>query len=254
MNAPLLRASGLRQALRRGRRRRRHHDRRRPGERVSLIGSNGAGKTTLRQHDHRLSQARRRPHRASTAATSRALAPRAITRLGVAPLVPDPAALRRPDGARQHARRASPASDQRLSFWQPAHRAGGGRARRALLERFRLARAPRAPRRRAARRREEAARHRDGADRRAQAAAARRADQRRLGRREVPDDGHDHDGARPRADDRALRRARHGHRRALRRAAWSRSTPAASSPTARPRPRSRTDDVRRYVTGELLAE
>ena len=75
-------ASGLREELRRGRRRQRHHVDVAGGERVSLIGSNGAGKTTfvnmitgyLKPDAGRIR---------STAATSRRLAPRAITRLGV---------------------------------------------------------------------------------------------------------------------------------------------------------------------------
>ena len=73
-------------------------------------------------------------------------------------------------------------------------------------------------------------------------------------RREVPDDGHHHGGARRRGDDRALRRARHGHRRALRRPRDRLlQRPHHRRRRARRR-RSATDDVRRYVTGELLAE
>ena len=71
------------QAFRRGRRRQRHRSARSRGERVSLIGSNGAGKTTLvnmitgyLKPDAGRDDARRARHHR--------LAPRAITRLGVA--------------------------------------------------------------------------------------------------------------------------------------------------------------------------
>ena len=80
-------------------------------------------------------------------------------------LVPDSAAVRRADGARQHAGR------QRLPRPAPALLAAGAHAPRrcaradALLRALRARRAPRAPRRRAARRRAQAARHRDGAHR-----------------------------------------------------------------------------------------
>ena len=111
---------------------------------------------------------------------------------------------------------ANACHDQRLSFWQPAQRPEAIDRAERLLERFRLGehrdrRVAELPG--GVRKLLDIAMALTGAP---QAAAARRADQRRLGRREVPDDGHHHVGARPRGDDRALRRARHGHRRALR--------------------------------------
>ena len=74
------------------------------GERVSLIGSNGAGKTTFVNMITGYLKPDDGPH---------PLDGRDITRAGAArdhpprrgALVPDPAAVRRPDGARQHAGR-----------------------------------------------------------------------------------------------------------------------------------------------------
>ena len=90
-------------------------------------------------------------------------------------------------------------------------------ATEAVLARFELARLRGAAGRIAARGHPQAARRRHGAVEPLAAAAARRADQRRLGRREVRHHGRrDGRGARRRRDG-DLRRARHGHRRALRR-------------------------------------
>ncbi len=207
----------------------------------------------LRQHDHRLSQARRRPI-GFDGRDITALAPRAITRLGVARSFQIPQ-LYGDLTVLDNMLVANACHDQRLSFWQPAQRAEAIERAERLLERFRLGehrgrRVAELPG--GVRKLLDIAMALTGAP---QAAAARRADQRRLGRREVPDDGHrscrrsadeamtvlfvEHDMdiveryAEPRG--RLLRGPHHRRRRARAR-------------------RSATADVRRYVTGELLAE
>jgi len=107
-----------------------------PGERVSLIGSNGAGKTTLvnmitgylKPDDGRISFDGR---------DITALAPRAITRLGVARSFQIPQVygdLTVLDNLLV----ANACHDQRLSFWQPAQRPEAIDRAERLLERFRL--------------------------------------------------------------------------------------------------------------------
>jgi len=107
-----------------------------PGECVSLIGSNGAGKTTLvnmitgylKPDDGRISFDGR---------DITALAPRAITRLGVASSFQIPQVygdLTVLDNLLV----ANACHDQRLSFWQPAQRPEAIDRAERLLERFRL--------------------------------------------------------------------------------------------------------------------
>ena len=74
------------------------------GEHVSLIGSNGAGKTTFVN----MITGYLKPDAGRISFDGRDITPLAAARDHAPrrrPLVPDPAALRRPDGARQHARR-----------------------------------------------------------------------------------------------------------------------------------------------------
>ena len=174
----------------------RHHDRRRRRRARQPDRQQRRRQDHLRQHDHRLPQARRRPHRASTAATSRrsrrarspasASRARSRSRSSTATLT-----------VLDNMLVAIACHDQRLSLLAagaPAPRRSS--APSALLERFGLAE-----------HRERRVAELPGGVRKlldiamaltgaAAAAAARRADQRRLGRGEVPDDGHDHDGAR----------------------------------------------------------
>ena len=107
------------------------------GERVSLVGSNGAGKTTfvnmitgyLKPDAGRITLAGR---------DITALQPRAITRLGVArsfqipQLYPDLTVL-------DNMLVANACHDQRLSLWQPARRSDAVARAMALLARMRLA-------------------------------------------------------------------------------------------------------------------
>jgi len=107
------------------------------GERVSLIGSNGAGKTTfvnmitgyLKPDEGRI---------VLDGQDITALAPRAITRLGVARSFQIPqlcAELTVLDNMLV----AIACHEQRFSFWRPAHAPDGVAQADALLERFRLA-------------------------------------------------------------------------------------------------------------------
>jgi branched-chain amino acid transport system ATP-binding protein len=106
------------------------------GERVSLIGSNGAGKTTLvnmvtgylKPDDGRIGFDGR---------DITALAPRAITRLGVARSFQIPQ-LYGDLTVLDNMLVANACHDQRLSFWQPAQRAEAIDRAERLLERFRL--------------------------------------------------------------------------------------------------------------------
>ncbi|MDM0107223.1 ABC transporter ATP-binding protein [Variovorax sp. J22R24] len=107
------------------------------GERVSLIGSNGAGKTTfvnmitgyLKPDEGRI---------VLDGQDVTALAPRAITRLGVARSFQIPQ-LYADLTALDNMLVANACHDQRLSFWQPARRSEALDRADALLERFRLA-------------------------------------------------------------------------------------------------------------------
>ena len=106
------------------------------GERVSLIGSNGAGKTTfvnmitgyLKPDAGRISFAGR---------DVTALAPRAITRLGVARSFQIPQ-LYGDLTVLDNLLVANACHDGRLSFWQPAQRPEAIDRAERLLERFRL--------------------------------------------------------------------------------------------------------------------
>jgi len=170
------------------------------GERVSLIGSNGAGKTTFVN----MITGYLKPDAGRIVLDGRditALEPRTITRLGVARSFQIPQ-LYGDLSVLDNMLVANACHDQRLSFRLPAHRADAVERAERLLERFR---APPPSRRRPRGRRSQAARHRDGAQRFAASAAARRADQRRLGRREVSAHGHRDGRARRRRDVRALR-------------------------------------------------
>ena len=107
------------------------------GERVSLIGSNGAGKTTfvnmitgyLKPDTGRITLAGR---------DITPLQPRAITRLGVARSFQIPQ-LYGDLTVLDNMLVANACHDQRLSFWQPARRAEAVDRAMALLQRFRLA-------------------------------------------------------------------------------------------------------------------
>ena len=107
-----------------------------PGERVSLIGSNGAGKTTLvnmitgylKPDDGRIFFDGR---------DVTALDPRAITRLGVARSFQIPQ-LYGDLTVLDNLLVANACHDQRLSFWQPAQRPEAIERAERLLERFRL--------------------------------------------------------------------------------------------------------------------
>ncbi|MDM0002396.1 ABC transporter ATP-binding protein [Variovorax sp. J22P240] len=106
------------------------------GERVSLIGSNGAGKTTfvnmitgyLKPDEGRITL---------DGQDVTALAPRAITRLGVARSFQIPQ-LYGDLTTLDNMLVANACHDQRLSFWQPARRSEALDRADALLERFRL--------------------------------------------------------------------------------------------------------------------
>jgi branched-chain amino acid transport system ATP-binding protein len=107
------------------------------GERVSLIGSNGAGKTTfvnmitgyLKPDVGRITLADR---------DITPLHPRAITRLGVARSFQIPQ-LYGDLTVLDNMLVANACHDQALSFWQPARRSSAIDRANALLERFRLA-------------------------------------------------------------------------------------------------------------------
>ena len=203
-------------ALRRGRRRRRHLDRRSPaGERVGLIGSNGAGKTTfvnmvtgyLRPDGGAIVLDGARHHRARPARD------RAAGRL---PLVPDPAALRRADRDRKHARRRAASERGRCRSVASRRRRTAANARpRRLLERFGLEERGERRGERAAGRRAQAPRHRHGA-RRASRGSCCSTSRPAASRAEEKFPMMDTDHGAPlagEADDGALRRARHGDRR-----------------------------------------
>ena len=106
------------------------------GERVSLIGSNGAGKTTFVN----MITGYLKPDAGSISFAGQDithLAPRAVTRLGVArsfqipQLCPELSVL-------DNMLVATACQDARQSFFQPAHQAGRLERADALLERFRL--------------------------------------------------------------------------------------------------------------------
>ena len=107
-----------------------------PGERVSLIGSNGAGKTTFVN----LITGYLKPDMGRILLDGHDIAhlhPRAISRMGVArsfqipQLCADLTAL-------DNMLVANACHDQHLSFWQPARRAAAIERARMLLARFRL--------------------------------------------------------------------------------------------------------------------
>ena len=106
------------------------------GERVSLIGSNGAGKTTLVN----MVTGYLKPDDGRIAFDGRdvtALAPRTITRLGVARSFQIPQ-LYGDLTVLDNLLVANACQDQRLSFWQPAQRPEAIDRAERLLERFRL--------------------------------------------------------------------------------------------------------------------
>ena len=107
------------------------------GERVSLIGSNGAGKTTFVN----MITGYLKPDEGRIALDGRditQLHPRAITRLGVARSFQIPQ-LYGDLTVLDNMLVANACHDQRLSFWQPARRSSALDRADALLERFRLA-------------------------------------------------------------------------------------------------------------------
>ena len=107
------------------------------GERVSLIGSNGAGKTTFVN----MITGYLKPDTGHILLAGRditALAPRAITRLGVARSFQIPQ-LYADLTVLDNMLVANACHDQRLSFWQPARRSEAVDRAMALLQRFRLA-------------------------------------------------------------------------------------------------------------------
>jgi branched-chain amino acid transport system ATP-binding protein len=106
------------------------------GERVSLIGSNGAGKTTFVN----MITGYLKPDEGSIALDGRditPLDPRTITRLGVARSFQIPQ-LYGDLTVLDNMLVANACHDQRLSFWQPARRASAIARADVLLERFRL--------------------------------------------------------------------------------------------------------------------
>lgn len=108
----------------------------RAGERVSLIGSNGAGKTTFVN----MITGYLKPDAGQISLGGRditALDPRAITRLGVARSFQIPQ-LYGDLTVLDNMLVANACHDQRLSFWQPARRASAIARADVLLERFRL--------------------------------------------------------------------------------------------------------------------
>jgi branched-chain amino acid transport system ATP-binding protein len=107
------------------------------GERVSLIGSNGAGKTTFVN----MITGYLKPDQGRITLDGRditPLAPRAITHLGVARSFQIPQ-LCGDLSVLDNMLVANACHDQRLSFWQPARRREAIERAEALLERFRLA-------------------------------------------------------------------------------------------------------------------
>ena len=108
-----------------------------PAERVSLIGSNGAGKTTFVN----MITGYMKPDAGRIVFDGRdvtALDPRAITRLGVARSFQIPQ-LYGDLSVLDNMLVANACHDQRLSFWLPAHRVDAVARAEQLLERFRLA-------------------------------------------------------------------------------------------------------------------
>ena len=106
------------------------------GERVSLIGSNGAGKTTFVN----MITGYLKPDEGRITFDGRditPLDPRAITRLGVARSFQIPQ-LYGDLTVLDNMLVANACHDQALSFWQPARRASAIERADALLERFRL--------------------------------------------------------------------------------------------------------------------
>jgi branched-chain amino acid transport system ATP-binding protein len=107
-----------------------------PGERVSLIGSNGAGKTTFVN----MITGYLKPDAGHIVFDGRditALQPRAITRLGVARSFQIPQ-LYGDLTVLDNMLVANACHDQRLSFWQPARRSAAVERAEVLLDRFRL--------------------------------------------------------------------------------------------------------------------
>ena len=106
------------------------------GERVSLIGSNGAGKTTFVN----MITGYLKPDEGHISFDGRditPLAPRSITRLGVARSFQIPQ-LYGDLSVLDNMLVANACHDQALSFWQPARRSSAIDRADALLERFRL--------------------------------------------------------------------------------------------------------------------
>ena len=222
------------------------------GQKVSLIGVERRRQDHLRQHGDRLPQAGRRRDRARRRERRSALAPRRIAQRGHLPLVPDPAALRRADRARQHARRLRGVRAAAASFLLASP--GGGRAAGAgrgappaLRPRTLTPERPVTRARRAACASSSTSPWRSPASRGCCSSTSRPPG---VGAEEkFPAMDRVMEAARGRGRDGALRRARHGDRRRPTPTGWSPSTAAGSSPTGAPAEVLRAAEVRRYVTG-----
>ena len=163
-----------------------------PQQTVGIIGANGAGKTTFVN----MITGHLRPTKGSIRFEDRditGLPSREITRLGisrsfqVAQIFPRSPCSRTCARRRRSRRKSRRRAHARAGA--AAHRRGRSPRPRPRIELFRIAPYRDAPRVDAAAGRAQAARHRDGGGRRAARPAARRADQRHLGRGEVRPDG-----------------------------------------------------------------
>ena len=184
----------------------------RAGQRGGSDRQQRRGQDHLHQHGHRLPQARPRAASTTWSATSPACRRGEITRLGICRSFQIPQLfdnlsvyenLHVGVGIAARSGRDSAAHSERPATTST-------RSSSASVSPDTAARAPAAAGRGA-----QAARHRHGGGRTAAPVAAGRADQRRVGRREVPADGHGDGRSRGAGRHRAFRRARHGHRQPL---------------------------------------